>query len=90
MHCMCCCPVQLASTPVSLRVCSGVGGDFPFNRIHQGGGTFLSAEVRAIAQRVRCCRQEMERKNHCCYRGQKCAGVARGAQVDNDVTGPSL
>lgn len=82
MHCMRRCPVQLASIPITLRVCSGVGGDFPFNRIHQGGGTFLFAEVRAVAQRSGAAPQEMERKKVC--------RVARGAQVDNDVAGPSL
>lgn len=30
--------------------------------------------------------QEIERL-HCCYSGQRRAGVARGAQVENNVTG---
>lgn len=80
LHALLSCPVGL-HTHYSPCV-PGVGGDFPFNRIHQGGGTFLFAEVRAVAQRSSAAPQEMERKKVC--------RVARGAQVDNDVAGPSL
>lgn len=62
--------------PVS-HVCSGLGRRFPFNRRHQGGGAFLSAEVRRAAQRVSCCQGSKRWRLHCCYRGQK---VCRGGQ----------